>query len=375
MLTGKKENAAIDPMRLTRFMDNADTSRISFKKSMGASRPQYHPEMSWDGLSMDPSPFARFDETNNMPHLGTKPNGMAGPRVIELEGHGMDGIFGHNPRGRTIPRTLEQEVVNHAGKGVSTQQIVQDPNEKAGVVVADSPRFLGTKGVHVPAARALEVPEIVGRAGPQADQVLLTPAERRELLEYEKMRRKGLKLVKKAEGDERRMVQLMRARHPQGVLAVDSASNPNSEVYKEKYLKERSMEDRRQRHCENRRQNLKTLAKASERIGYDPFSHNEQWEDTRNQTHKFLQTKQGRPVPLDTHDRVFGQVAPTLNPARTQNIRNQDLGGKAYNIVSGEKIMHAPATISERVNKTLSHPSQHRLERGRNEQGALTKIH
>lgn len=41
------------------------------------------------------------------------------------------------------------------------------------------------------------------------------------------------KMLAKAEGDHRRRLQLLKARHPAGVLGVDSTANTQSEVYGE----------------------------------------------------------------------------------------------------------------------------------------------
>jgi len=374
MMKTRKENAAVDPLRLTKFFDQDKRNTFHQKSGVMSAKSQYSPEMSWDGLSVNPKPFARFDESQTMATI-TRPNGMAGPRVIELEGHGVDGIFGHNPVGRPIPRTDEQKIVQFTGQASHVADVVRDPSRPEGAILVEDAHFRGTKGITMPVAKAVVVPEVVKRAGPQADQALLTPAERRELMEFEKQRRVGERLQKKAEADKRRLVQLMLARHPQGVLHVDSLSNPNSEVYGERCQEQIAQQMKEEYRKEMRRQELKKISEANERIGYNPFQHNEDWEDPQNKMHQFLQTKAGRTSQFDTHDRIFGQTTPSLNPKRTENIRNQDLGGKQYNLVTGTQIVHGQPTVPERIHNGMAHPSQQRCERGRNEQGALTKIH
>lgn len=372
----KKKNTAVDPLRLTKFFDNDFMTKSgSLKRSNGKSQV-YRPEDSWDGLSVNPKPFARFDETNTVAHAPTRPSGMAGPRVIELEGHGMDGIFGHNPKGRPVPRTVEQIVVGHRAADGGAVGAAADPSRAEVAVAADSPRFLGTRGVQVPMAQAVAPPAVLAKAGPNWDATLLTPAERRELLQYEKRARAGAALAKKAAGDERRLVQLMRARHPQGVLGVDGAANPDSQVYRDRYEEATQKEARAQSHMARRRAELERVGRADRRVGYDPFAHSEQWEApaAAGPAHRFLQAKGARPAAMDTHDRVFGQSTAGANPRRTQNIRNQDLGGKAFDIINGSAIVHAPPTNNERVHRHLAHPSQQSLERGRNQQGAHTRL-
>lgn len=79
---------------------------------------------------------------------------------------------------------------------------------------------------------------------------------------------------------------------------------------------------------------------------------------------------------MDTHDRLFGgaKAEPVLpNPQRTQNLFDQNAGGRGFNIITGVvggywKPQYVP---QERVDKRLAHPSQQSLERGRLEQGSM----
>ena len=75
----------------------------------------------------------------------------------------------------------------------------------------------------------------------------------------------------------------------------------------------------------------------------------------------------------ETHNRIFNRrmVKPD-NPVRTQFLRDQDLSGKTYNIVSHTVISEWPSQSFNRLHdKRLDHPSQTALEEPRNLQGSL----
>ena len=58
-------------------------------------------------------------------------------------------------------------------------------------------------------------------------------------------------------------------------------------------------------------------------------------------------------------------------PERTQHLREQDLNGKTYNIITHSKIEFWPPKSPERRDRRLSHPSQTSLRGPRNMQGAM----
>ena len=63
------------------------------------------------------------------------------------------------------------------------------------------------------------------------------------------------------------------------------------------------------------------------------------------------------------------------NPERAQKLRNEDLGGKQYNIVTHSVVRSAPPTVDERPTSKFTHMSQQSCERGRNTQGMILPSH
>jgi len=91
-----------------------------------------------------------------------------------------------------------------------------------------------------------------------------------------------------------------------------------------------------------------------------------------------MQAKVARPTPYpDTQDRLFGSELRAQNPLRTQNLRDRDLQGKAYNIVSKTKIVDWPSSGEDRSRAHdyafIAHPSQWSLEDHRSSQGAVPR--
>jgi hypothetical protein len=71
-----------------------------------------------------------------------------------------------------------------------------------------------------------------------------------------------------------------------------------------------------------------------------------------------MQGKVRAGVAEETHSRIF--QAPTVRPyaeARVLNMRNNDTGGKDYNIVTGAAYTYFAPTAPERTHRTLAHPA------------------
>lgn len=78
----------------------------------------------------------------------------------------------------------------------------------------------------------------------------------------------------------------------------------------------------------------------------------------------------------ETHNRIFNRrMDAPFNPVRAQMLRNNDLSGKDYNIVTGTIIHEWPSQPFQRLHdKRLDHPSQASLEDQRNTQGSTIKL-
>lgn len=80
-------------------------------------------------------------------------------------------------------------------------------------------------------------------------------------------------------------------------------------------------------------------------------------------------------LPSNTHARIFDRPAYYRSEERAQQLRNQDAGGKKYDIITGTAITHYVPSNEERGGqkiREMGHPSQQTLERGWNRQGALS---
>ena len=109
-----RRTRAVNPSRLNRFLDsNFQRASLGSAPMLSVDRPPsiYDPSISWDGLSVDPRPFSRFDARPARQGKATKPVGMAGSRVVELDPVNDGTVFAlpvGPDRARSIPLTAEQ---------------------------------------------------------------------------------------------------------------------------------------------------------------------------------------------------------------------------------------------------------------------------
>ena len=109
-----RRSRAVNPDRLNRFLDsNLQRASLGSAPMLSVDRPPsvYDPSISWDGLSVDPRPFSRFDARPVQTAKATKPVGMAGSRVVELDAVNDGTVFTlpvGPERARPIPPTAEQ---------------------------------------------------------------------------------------------------------------------------------------------------------------------------------------------------------------------------------------------------------------------------
>ncbi|GMH65566.1 hypothetical protein TrRE_jg9136, partial [Triparma retinervis] len=369
MARSKKKTMAMNPARLTRFLDSYSPS---LHPSAGGrtspvlmDRPPsiYDPSISWDGLSVDPRPFSRFDArpTRVDPKL-TSAVGLAGNRVVELDCVNDGSVFGISTSGdkvRRIPETHEQlDTVNRARPDLGYDE-----------VVLEEPSFSNFH-LNIPTTKPARTPIGLIKGGPNADRCLLTPDERREIMEFEHKRIAAHKLIGKADGARNRLKSLMMTRHTNGVQGVDSVQNLDSRVYGELGRTIKTKVDNKALHQTRRMENLRRINTASERMGYNPFHHNTEVLPA-SETKVFQSKNRASRVELDTHSRLFIDKGIPINGQRTQKLRDETLAGKDWNITTGTKITTLPSKVPFRNNKMQAHPSQATMQRGRNMQGFL----
>ncbi|CAM9963077.1 unnamed protein product [Pylaiella littoralis] len=287
----KEALVATNPRDLERFVDSSTFrqggqnqagiecpearrgSRLAAKSSMTAT------SISWDGLTLDPRPFARFDEHGTLT-CGKKPAGSAGVRVIELERHAPGGIFGRPATGPgRMQWTVEQETSRLLAPDNPFKQAARD----GGGVAVDRPYFDSALTI-VPKVKIVRPPTCISRAGPQGDRALLAPEERREMNDYETKMQAAERVGRKAEHQKTRQANdpgsphslhfIMKHRYSEGAIGVDSPFNPASEVYAERRIDREKNETLSCAQAAARRQRLDGIrGNPRPRFGYDPWQH------------------------------------------------------------------------------------------------------
>jgi hypothetical protein len=227
---GRSSPKATIPSALHKFLDKPLATG-----SLRGGASTYNASLSWDGMSVDPRPFARFDEHNTVTDA-RHPAGRAGARVVELEGHGPGGLFGRAATSTgSVPMTVEQEITHClstdaiAAAGSSSHVIMEEP-------------FFNSAQVVVPALQVVLPPAALVAGGPQSDACLLAPKARREINDYESKQQRAARVLRKAQHQQLRLQYLLKHHHPNGALQVDSEVNPATEVYRDRAAKRHARE-------------------------------------------------------------------------------------------------------------------------------------
>ena len=362
---------AMNPALLDKFLDSYQpqygsgsvglSSAGSRALSAGRGQSLYDPARSWDGLSVDPRPFSRLD-TKPLPGCGKHAlsAGMAGHRVVELgpspEGGAL--CFGPSQYTGTIPLTETQESCARM-PGSGDAAVVEVSRFDNNHVVPAEVRLVATPAC-VPKVFAAGIADDLGGA-------LVAPRERVQALNFEVKQQRAAKVLRRAEMQARRLTQYMRAHHPNGVLGVDSTANRRSAVYGAHAAEMQDLASYRTHHADRRRGNLSNILVGEQRHGYDPFAH----DPTPRSDIYFMQQKACHPPYADTNARIFMKRDHAVNKDRRQHLRDMDIFGKSYDVVTHAKVELFPSSVTERTNKILAHPSQQSEERGRNTQGSL----
>ena len=349
---------AMDPRILDAYVENQPWNALA-GGSVGRTRAQevlrgsqplhatYAPMDGWDGLGVDPAPFSRLDTKHGLGATGLQlSQGCAGAAAFYVGPAKEGGALCHQQppthAESTVPFTLEQQLSQRLpGRGEALAQ--------------GAPTFRNMF------AHAEEVVRTTTPAAYRATMAaaekgaLITPAQRRAALNFQKETERARATVKRGELQERRLHHLMRQRHPQGAMNVDSTRNPDSITYGETAREILKLDRRHASHASRRRKNLQKLLCGETTHGYDPFAHT-----TEARKDRFLQAKTfgaGRPT-HSTHDRLFTHKEYEPKPARAQFLRDRHLEGKQYDVVGGFEIEFLPSQVPERANKALAHPSQ-----------------
>lgn len=312
-----------------------------------------------------------------MPVQATRPITLSNNSVIQLEEPtGME-VLNVDKTGQKfsfIPLTVEQMDVGMKHDLTGSIPMQTEAVRANKVVVLVEP--LGYKNMDIrPASfKQIEIPKCLEDAGEQCDKKLLNPAQRREILEFEKRKRAADEILRTATiaRDNTRKIVTGQQFH-RGILMCDSSDNESSEIYGEKA---------KEAHREAAYKNITHLERTSNiavRTSSMKTNGNILIPETlapRVKIREDFQTKGGTTHAFsfdETHNRIFDRRMETApEAARTQHIRDEDLSGKTYDIVKHTLVEHWPSKTFERdFDKRLSHASQNTLEGQRNLQGSL----
>lgn len=175
---------------------------------------------------------------------------------------------------------------------------------------------------------------------------LMTPAERREALIFNKCRDRAEKMLRKQASDACRMTLTMKRNHPHGVLGLESADCPDTVVYAREraalLAQEKAATEQAMRRHDNlsRRRDSQLPAPMLEHNPYDttqarlfPRVGKVDIEAARPCERHYVV----RPVTMDTaayRSNLEKPLAPQRT-MRTEHLNDMDAGGRAYDIITG----------------------------------------
>jgi len=361
------------PDKFSGLFDNDWVNHKSTLRTKLNDDRSYDTTYSWDAKADNPQSFSRLQATD-MPVQTTKPITLSGKQVILLEKSGNPEIFSSSdiPKDSRIPLTQVQRDLGMNLDLSGKIPFVEEAYKAGKEVVLVAPQGF-KNNIATPAVfTIIDKPASLRAAGPQCDQKLLTPTQRREIQEFEIKKRAADEIIGRAM-DTREKVkdQLSGGGFRRGIKGVDSSQNENSEIYGERARKER--EDKEHREYVHQERNINLAMKTSSMLTNGNILVPESV-GSHIRSEKWSQTKGGQFHALtfdETKERLFMRKEMQVDPVRMQALRDMDLGGKQYNLVTHAAIAIHPSTRFDRVNKVLAHPSQASLEGPRNLQGSL----
>lgn len=358
--------------KFTKYFDKDWRTCRSTLSKFRSDDKSYDPSNSWDGRSDNPQRFSRLTATE-MPTQTKYPITMCGSTVVPLEP--IDGlpIFNNfnNKTKSNIPLTTEQKDLNMSYNLKGEIPLIDEAKATNKVIYYDTMPSFKNMDMREPKFNIISVPQYINEVGNQCDQKLLTPLQRREILDFEVRTRAANEYIRKAVSDRIKTKKLISGiPFHRGVLGYDSTNNIESEAYGEKAKKLHEKLNKLDEFHEKRKEYIYNATGHLVNNTLTNAGYINPKEDTTFQS-------KGRVSNFDlsfnnTYNSIFGQIPYKTNPERTQNLRNQDHSGKLYNITQHTKIEYWPSEPFHRdENKILKHPSQACLEGQRNLQGTL----
>lgn len=351
------------------WIGNKSTMRTKFDEERS-----YDTMYSWEARSDNPKEFSRLQATD-MPVQNTKPITMSGRQVILLDkGPGPEFLSSSSGvQVSDLPLTQQQKDIGMSNDLSGNIPLVEEARrtgkavvllEKAGYKNMDAqPALFGLE----------EYPAALLAAGPSCDRKLLNPAQRREILEFESKKKAADEYINSATASRDKLrVQATGMNFQRGIRGIDSCNNEESEIYGERARKERDEREYKDNIHLQRHGNLANKGSSMIMVGNilvpDSMPQNVK-------TEKSYQSKGGNTHAQsfqETHSRLFMRGDAPDEPERKQRLRDLDLGGKQYNLVTHAVVEQFPSRIFHHdCPKYMMHPSQTSLDGPRNLQGSL----
>ena len=363
--------------KLSKFTDLFDKnwkSQRSTLRARTADDRSYDISYSWDARSDNPLAFTRMEATD-VPVQPSRPICLSGTQIVTLEPQSGQFLNPDMPpvTQADIPLNTIQRDVGMSSDLTGNIPLVSNARQEGKSVTIERREVFSNMNVRAPTFKLEARPEYLDRAGPQADGCLLNVAQRRGISEFEKRESEAKGILRSANGARDKLRgQLGGPLFRRGVLMTESSQNPNSEIYGEKARSEQAFKQyRAQIHLERRSQlatKLSSIATNGNITVPDSIA-------ARVKTEPDYQSKGGKDHAFsfeETHNRLFCRQERAGGAQRTQRIRDAELSGKQYNIVTLTAIEHWPSRSFNRlVNKNLNHESQTSLNHSRNMQGSL----
>ena len=278
-----------------------------------------------------------------------------------------------------IPLSTQQVELGMQNDLSCTVPTLNKALKTGGVFIAESLEGFKNLCPRPPSYKAVEKPLFIHEAGPQCDQRLLNPIQRRECMLFEKHKMAAEQALKVATSDRTKLKnQLTSLKFKRGVVNVDSYDNEFSETYASGANERRRIGEQKEQIRLERKSNLANRASS---IVTNGNLINPETVDDRVKLRQDYQRKGGQNHPFtfdETYNRLFvRRMAAPLRIARCQNLRNNDLAGKTYNFINHTLIENWPSHEVEHLkDAAMEHPSQNSLEGTRNLQGtSLSRRH
>lgn len=363
--------------KLTIHFDKPWMMNRSSLRARTTDERSYDPSHSWDAISDNPRAFTRLEETG-MPVQEAHPVTMSNGAMVELE-RKTDGLkvlngFQKETTLRPIPLTVEQKDVQMRLDLTGQTALEERAHAQGKKVVLEAPATFEAYHVRQPVLMDVIEPTALAESGPQCDQRLLNPTQRRQIADYERQMYAGELYVKEAKNARNRTRKAVAGPDfHRGILMVDSATNASSEIYGDRAREYHNKFGYKEEMRDKRRERLAEVWSSMHTTGniLNPVTLT-----SAVQTQKPYQSKCMKNTSLtleETEGRLF---PPKLNNrgkfmARAQDLRDQDICGKNYNLVTGTYVSHWPSNVPIRNDERGGHASQTSLMSSRNTQGAL----